>query len=85
MLHAQGVLERTPRAYTDSPRLIPPRLREGVAVERNNAEFTGRLQAPRDSLIVLQADAPLFASPSAGLCALKSTLTRVWGETVAVR
>jgi hypothetical protein len=57
-------------------------------VERYNAEFTSRLQALRDSLIVLQAGASTFASPSstsAGPCALKSTLTRVWGETVALK
>ena len=57
-------------------------------MERNNAEFTGRLQARRDSLIVLQVDAPPFASPSfpsCSPCTLKSTLTRVWGETVALK
>jgi hypothetical protein len=35
MLHAQEVLETTLRSYSHSPRPIPPRLRERVAVETN--------------------------------------------------
>jgi hypothetical protein len=36
MLHARGDLETTPRAYTDSALLIPPRLREAVAAARKD-------------------------------------------------
>jgi hypothetical protein len=33
MLQARGVLETTPRAYTDSPRLIPRLLQEGLLLD----------------------------------------------------
>ena len=42
MLHARGVLETTPRAYTDSPRLIPRLLQEGLLLNLIGLLRTGR-------------------------------------------